>query len=184
MAVTDLTTLANVKAYLGLAGASDDALITRMITGLSGVAEAWMGRPILSFAYNELRNGSGSRRLAMTNYPVTSVTELLINTLAIPAAPDAVSPGYRFDERFLYLNGYRFCHGMANVNVAYVAGYATVPPELEQAVIELIAAKYRERERIGHQSKSLAGEATTFIVKDLPDAVKSVFMNYKKVVPL
>ena len=73
-----------------------------------------------------------------------------------------MSPGYRFDERFLYLTGYCFWPGVANVNVAYVAGYATVPPELEQAVIELIAAKYRERERIGHQSKSLAGEATTF----------------------
>lgn len=184
MAANDLTSLDNVKAYLGLGTANDDALLARLVTSVSTYVQAWMGREILSAGYSEIRNGSGSQILAFGNYPVTAVTSLVIDNLAVPPATDTFSPGYTFNGRFLYLNGYLFRKGRVNVSVAYTAGYAAVPPELEQAVIELIALRYRERDRVGHQSKSLGGETVSFIVKDFPDSVRTILTNYRKVVPL
>jgi uncharacterized phiE125 gp8 family phage protein len=183
MAAYDLTGLDNVKAYLGLATSNDDVLLARLITAISGYAQQWMGRAILSSTYNEVRNGSGSRLMAFANYPVTAVSSLKVDTNVIQPAADVVSPGYRFDGRLLYVNGGCFNKGIANVEVSYTAGYATVPAELEQAVIELVAMRYRERDRIGHQSKSLGGETVSFIVKDFPDSVRTILTNYKKVVP-
>ena len=183
MAANDLTSLDNIKAYLGLATGNDDALLARMVTSVSTYVQQWMGRQILNAAYTETRSGTGSQIMALHHYPVTAVTSLVVDNVIIPAAADSFSPGYSFDGRFLYLNGYLFRKGRTNVVVGYVAGYASVPPELEQAAIELIAMRYRERDRVGHQSKSLGGETVSFIVKDFPDSVRTILTNYKQVVP-
>jgi hypothetical protein len=172
-----------VKTYLGLLTANDDAYLTRLVTSASSYVQSWMGRQILSTAYAETRNGTGSQILAFANYPVTAVSSLAVDNTLIPAASSSFSPGYSFDSRFLYLNGYLFRKGNANVTLAYTAGFAAVPPELEQAVIELIALRYRERDRVGYQSKSLGGETVSFIVKDFPDSVRTILANYRKVVP-
>jgi hypothetical protein len=182
--MSDLTTLANVKAWLAITQNGDDALIARLVTSYSAYIQQWMNRTIASQSYTEKRNGHGGYALALVNYPVTAVSSLLIDNNAIPLAANSTQSGYMFDDKFIYLNGYRFTPGRQNVQVAYTAGYAQTPPELEQAVIELIALRYKERDRIGHSSKAIGGETVSFIIKDLPDSVRTILENYKKVVPV
>ena len=81
------------------------------------------------------------------------------------------TPGYIFTDIMLVLIGYGFNRGMANVMVSYTAGFATVPLEIEQACIELIAFRYREAQRVGMSSKGMLGETTSFIVRDVPPSV-------------
>jgi hypothetical protein len=50
MAASDLATLADVKTWLAGSsgiGSSDDALISRLITDVSGAITAYLGRPSL-----------------------------------------------------------------------------------------------------------------------------------------
>jgi hypothetical protein len=71
--------------------------------------------------------------------------------------------------------------GASNVYLEYVAGYDPIPSEIEQACIDLVSLRYRERDRIGLTSKSLAGESITFNTREFSDAVGSTLVQYKRV---
>lgn len=185
MATGDLTTLANVKAYLSppLTTTADDALLTRLVTAASQFIQTWLGRTIAETAYSETRNGVGGTRLFLRHRPVVSVSSVTVDGVAIAPASGPGQPGYLFDDNSVYLAGYAFTRGAQNVTVAYTAGYAATPPELEQACIALVALRYKERDRIGQVSKNLAGEVVSFTQKDMPADVQTLLDQYRSVVP-
>ena len=142
MAASDLAALADVKTWLSGSsgiGASDDALLTRLITDVSGAIAAYLGRPALTpRAYIERRDGDGKRRLYLRRYPVLAVSSLLIDNCAVAAAPlpaagapssrgylleawDGLPPG-RPQALDLFEDIFR--PGRQNVTVSYSAGYA------------------------------------------------------------
>ena len=187
MATGDLTTLANVKAYLSppLTATADDALLARLITASSQFIQSWLNRIIAVASYSDTRSGSGGMRLFLRNRPVLSVTSVTIDGAAIPASgPTPNAAGYLFDDSSVYLIGYWFTKGVQNVIVQYSAGYAATPPEIEQACIALTALRYKERDRIGQASKSVAGEVISFQQKDMPADVATLLDQYRNVVPL
>lgn len=117
------------------------------------------------------------------NYPVKQIDFLKIDGVAIPPSSSG-SNGYVYDAYSFMLIGYTFTRGYQNVELSYQAGYDSIPNEIEQACIELIALRYKERERIGMVSKSIAGETVMFSQKDMSDAIQTTLSNYKKVIPL
>ena len=179
---SDLTTLANVKSWLNVSSSMDDALLSRLITAVSNNIQQWLNRQIASQSYNETRDGNGKTRMVFYDYPVTAVASVMVDDNQIPLSTDINTPGYWFNERELMLRDYEFCRGEGNVSIQYTAGYATTPPELEQACIEVIALRYSERSRIGHQSKSLQGETVSFTIVDYPKPALAMMQNYKKVI--
>lgn len=72
----------------------------------------------------------------------------------------------------------------ADASRAVTITYSYTPFEIEQAVIELIGLRYREKERIGQVSKSIGGEVVVFSQKDFSDDIRTLLQNYKKVVQL
>jgi hypothetical protein len=184
--MADLTTLANAKQWLNVQTASDDALITRLISAASDYIQTWLNRVFAIAAYTEGRNGYDTDGMAVKNYPITTVTSVLVDGISIPAATGATDSGYVVNEprTMIYLRGYRFTRGRMNVTLNYSAGFALVPNEIEQACIELVGLRYKDRERIGITGKSMAGESITFSQKDFSDAIQTTLTNYKKVVLL
>lgn len=182
--MADLTTLENTKAWLGIQTTDDDALLTRLIASASEFIQTWLNRSFASQAYNEVRDGTGGCRMVFADYPVTSVQGVVVDGRPIPASTDFGTPGYRFDANRIILTGYVFSRGIGNVQLAYTGGFTETPKEIEQACIELVSLRFKERDRIGHQSKTLGSETVSFIVKDMPDAVQTILNNYRKVVPL
>ncbi len=182
MAAGDLTTLANVKGWFSppLTTSGDDVLLARLITAASQFIQTWLNRQIASQSYTETRDGDGGCKLAFANVPVTAVASLSIDGLAVPPAPSPLAAGFAFSPTMLYLQGYCFTPGVQNVVVAYTAGYAATPPELEQACIELVALRYKERDRIGHVSKGVSGETVTFAQKDMPPDVATLLNQYRR----
>jgi len=191
MAFGDLTTLSDVKAWLQAGAApfpaTDDALLTRLITTASGYIETWLHRPVLSADWLEIRDGTGGQRLTFANIPVTAVLSLTIDGLTIPPAPPdgGFGPGYIFTATELALRGFVFTRRPQNVIVTYTAGYATVPPDLAQACVELVCQRYKERSRIGEVAKSRGtSETVTFSQKDIGDDVKTILMQYRAAAPV
>jgi hypothetical protein len=192
----DLCALADVTAWLQTGQnpfpATDDPLLSRLITAASRFIESWLGRQILAADWLEVRDGSGGERLAFANVPVSAVLSLSIDGLAIPAAPPpesagggGFSAGYVFTPTELALRGYVFTRRAQNVVVTYTAGYASVPPDIGQACIELVAQRYRERTRIGEASKALmSGETVAFSQKDMSDDVRTLLAEYRAVAPV
>lgn len=143
MAASDLATLADVKTWLSGSsgiGTSDDALLARLITDISGAIAAHLGRASLTpHAFTDRLDGNGKTRLFLRRYPVLAVSSLVIGHHSIPAAPapgadeppcqngyllepwDGLPPGRL---QALDVFGTRFHQGRQNVVVAYSAGYA------------------------------------------------------------
>ncbi|WP_175683843.1 phage head-tail connector protein [Burkholderia cenocepacia] len=200
MATGDLTTLANAKQWVlvNTAVTGDDAMLTRLITAASQFVQTYLNRTIVSTAYNERYTGSGSNTLALPNYPISAVSSVAIRGVPIAASPDGVQVGYTFDDRFLYLIGNvgfsRFPNGAdgqfpkwppLGVQVSYTAGFASTPPDIEQAVLELIGLKYAgDRTHFGQVSKTVNGEVVSFSMADMPASVRTLLNNYRKVVPV
>jgi hypothetical protein len=182
MAAGDLTTLDNVKSWLSppLTTTADDTLLTGLITATSQFIQTWLNRQIATTAYVETRDGNGGERMAFANSPVTAVSSVTIDGLAIAPASDAVTRGYVFSPTMLYLQGWRFTPGFQNVVVSYNAGYESTPPEIAQACVELVCLRYKERDRIGQVSKNLAGEVVAFTQKDMPADVQTLIDQYRR----
>jgi hypothetical protein len=181
--MSDLTTLQNVKAWLNITGNSDDALLTRLNTAVSGAVIAYLSRDILRLSYSQTFNGHGGDRWMFPQFPVVAVSSLSIDGVSIAASSSVGASGFVFDEETLYLRGYRFCKGVQNIIVAYTAGYTTTPVEIEQACIDWIALLYKGRDRIGQTSKVMAGEQVNYITGPMPKACELILQQWRNVVP-
>ena len=191
MGFGDLTTLADVKSWLQTGQstfpATDDALLTRLITAASQFIQSWLNRQIASGDWQEIRDGTGGQRLAFANIPVSAVLSLSIDGLDIPPAPGdgGFGAGYVFTPTELALRGYAFTRRAQNVFVTYTAGFAATPPDIAQAAIELVCQRYRERTRIGEVSRALGGsETVTFSQQDMSADVKLLLSQYRVVAPV
>jgi Phage gp6-like head-tail connector protein len=188
MAANDLTTLADVKQYANVTTATDDALLTRMITAASAFIQIYINRTFMQQSYTDVIDGFGGKQVQTQNYPIQSVSSVTVDGLVIPAAPAAALrvsgwQGYVFDNFQISLQGYCFTNGFQNIVIAYTAGYAVIPFDIAQACIEMISLRYKERDRIGFVSKSIGGEMVTFSVKDMPASTATLLLQYRRVAP-
>ena len=191
MAFGDLTTLADVKAWLQTGQDAfpdtDDALLGRLITAASQFIQSWLGRQIAPADWQEVRDGTGGQRLTLANSPVTAVLSLSVDGIAIPPAPEGggYGAGYVFSATELALRGFVFTRRAQNVVVSDTAGYPITPSDIAQAAIELVAMRYLERTHIGEVSRALGGaETVSYSTQDMSDYVKLALSQYRVVAPV
>jgi uncharacterized phiE125 gp8 family phage protein len=185
VATGDLTDLDIVKAWLGVTGTSSDDLLAALITAVSAFIPAYLGRQVLAASYVETYRGNGQCELLLRNFPITAVASVAFagQTVTTAADPVALTSGFLFDDRLLRLVGYSFPIGLPVV-VSYAAGYATTPPDIGQAALELVGEAFRRRERIGLASKSLGGqEVVAFSLKDMNDTIRALLASYQVLAP-
>lgn len=182
--MADLTTLAAVKQWLNVTATTDDALLASLVSGVSAWVQSWLSRQILSASYSDTLNGNGKDLVFLKNAPITAVASVSVDAVAIPVRTAIGQSGYYFDDDAVYLDGYSFTKNRQNVIVAYTAGYAAVPLDLELATKKLVGMSYKEKDRIGQSSVGLAGSQTNFIITDLPKDVQSILWQYRRVVPV
>ncbi len=204
----DLCVLADVKEYLNIKTVTDDAFLQRLITSCSSRIGQYLQRTIGSGAtVTEVRNGSGTSQMFLTRWPVTAVTSVTVNNVAIQAASPQGSAGYVIQvwdgvtvpikEPVLMLTGGYgiwqgqygpggygcFPVGNANVTIVYTAGFATVPPDISQACIELVGQTYKQKDRLAQNTVNQATQSVSFITALLP-SVKEALNPYRRVTPL
>lgn len=68
-----LTSLVNLKSYLGISVSTDDTILEKSIDRASDIAERYMGRKILARVYVEWRDTFGVNRLRLYQYPATII---------------------------------------------------------------------------------------------------------------
>jgi hypothetical protein len=179
-----IATLSECKAYLGLGtnATLDDALITSIGDAVLDFMQTYTGRKILQDTYTETLNGRGESGIPVKNTPITGISSLLIDGLAIQSASNSYSYGYAFDDFFVYLRGYKFSRGQQNIQITYTGGYNPVPNDWKQAHIEFVAYKYKQKDRIGVTNITTGGITTTAYIKsDVPPEVQIVMDRYRTV---
>lgn len=173
----DLTTVQAVKDWLKLKADDDDALLQRLVTAQSILITDWLSQPIKSATVTEVYDGTGTPNLVLRAFPVTAVSAVSIAGVAL--TPTA----WTSDDIGVHLVTDYFDKGAGNVSVTYTAGYATVTPSIEQACIELVCFRYKERDRIGISTQALAQGNNTYSLKDFPEQVLTLLKQYKRVTP-
>lgn len=173
-----LTSLDKVKEWLKLqTTAADDELIQRLIDSASAFIERWLGYNILRHEVIDWFDGKGKNEIVLTNPHILSINSIFIDDRII--APDQ----YRQADWWIILKNECFPRGRRNVCIAYDVGFDTVPADIENVVIDLVGLAYSEQDRIGFQSKSLAGETVSFFTGALSDRSKIALEHYKRVIP-
>lgn len=182
--VAALTTLANVKSWGSIENPTDDALLTRLIEAASAYIATWCSREFGVADATEEHDGHGRSSITTFGYPILSVSSVQIDGVEVPASAGYGSIGYLFDEVSIMLRGRTYSRGQRNVRLAYRYGYQTVPADLEQACVEMVLSRYRERQRVGMQSQAMHGETVSFDPARLSVWARTVLQQYKRVVPL
>lgn len=183
--MASFVTLNEVKLWLSIdsANTNNDTLLTSLISSASSWVENWVNRTLSSATYSERYNGTGNYSMMVKNYPITAISSMTVNGVAVSAS-DGISVGYLFDNNTIIMIGNKISKGIQNVTVSYTAGYTTIPQDIKQVVIELVGYKFKEMTRIGLESKTISGEVTTFSLKDLKEHNKNLLNNYNKVIPV
>lgn len=184
----DLTTLAAVKLYLSLepSDTSADPELEALITAASRFAMTFCSRTFIESTYTKNFNGTGGSFMMLGESPVTAVSSVSVDGVAVPASPSPREGGFVFDDETLYLRGcYRLTRGAQNVAVTFTAGYASnaIPQDLAQAIIELVALKFRRRTNIDVSSRGIAGETISYITADMSRPVRKVLDLYQRAYP-
>lgn len=179
---TPFASVTQVKDYLGLRSGDDDNLLSRLCLAATDWMQTYLNRDIASVAYaSELRDGTGTQSLMLANSPITAVSSVFINGTALDPSK------FIFDNYLLIrTDGSVFTRGLRNISVSYTAGFIVVPDDIVQACVELVAWRYKEKERVGQSTVSFAssGQNVTYQTSDVPADVKTTLNNYRKVVPV
>ena len=140
MAANDLCRLADVKAWLGRTDTNSDAVLTALIARASRQILSFLQRSvILPHTVTEIRDGNGGRFLMLRQWPVFSVTSLVVAGQTVPPSQpvgtmpgpgwvlepwDGAPPG-RAQEIVLhdYWFGYPGTGNTQNTQIVYRAGY-------------------------------------------------------------
>ncbi|MFN3467765.1 MAG: phage head-tail connector protein [Candidatus Brocadiales bacterium] len=168
-----LTTPTTVKEYLGLTGTGEDSLLNRLIDWSTDFVHSYCGRIFPQGTYDEYVDGDGTDTLLSHQFPIISVNSLEVDGVV----KDSASFLLYAPLGIIRLKSGAFPRGKKNVRLQYTAGYATIPKDLEQASIELVALKYydRGRERLGIEGK----EGISFVTQ-LPAEIRQVLDLYKR----
>jgi len=124
--MSSLSTLAAVKAFLGITSNGQDTLIPQLITRESALVEQWTGRVFSRVTNSSKRlNGNGSQRMTLPDTPILSVSALSLGATPVAESADGIAAGFTFDDTTLYLIGSSFPNGNQNVTCSWTAGYKT-----------------------------------------------------------
>src|SRR5437016_13583458 len=92
---SDLITLKALKAWNNLTATTDDETLGMLISQVSRSTMSYINRnTILPRAYTEVLDGNGKGGLMLKSWPVQSITSLIIDGQAIPAAKTFSDSGY------------------------------------------------------------------------------------------
>jgi hypothetical protein len=170
----DLTTLQAVKDWLGLKNDVHDSMLQRLITSESMAIERYLGRPVLPETRTDMITGYGTIIIMAPASPIQSIEKAIVDGAEVKTDHDRLSV-WRADNRPWPQR--------ARIQLTYTAGYDSIPSDIEQACIELVALRYKERDRIGKTSDSIAGETTSYVTRAMPLSAETRLAPYRRVAP-
>jgi hypothetical protein len=170
--MAELTTLADVKGWLGVTTSAMDATLTRLIEAAEARIRGICGSrdSFLTATFVETFDGDAAQIIRLKNGPITSITSIVADGVTISSDLYSFNAsrgvvGFTHPARSTYwstampsgllvtgrsFNSPSFGNGFNTVTVTYVAGYANqaaVPADLQQAAVELAGLYFQAMER-------------------------------------
>lgn len=191
-----IITAAQAKAYLPqVTGTTDDTLIDTLITRADAVIARWLGWPaataggvptIEDVTYTLYVDGSGETDLYLPVRPVVSITSVYDDPARLyPASSEVASGDYTADlDAGLLTCDSDGTHGAWSsgrraIKITAVAGYATIPADIQHAACLLVKHWWRLRLEAGRESVSDVAGSVTVTAETIPESVRQILWPYR-----
>lgn len=153
-----IITAADLREYAGLSDTVNVDLINDLIDQVDRMFSTFTGRKLAADDYSydpdsvdydqdrSVLDGNDSVEMLLPEWPVNSISALLVDDSEITARETKTGYGYTILKEIgqVRLSGYKFTEGYSNIEVSYNAGYSTIPPDIQQAALKQAAWWYRE----------------------------------------
>jgi hypothetical protein len=170
-----LTTTDDVKEQIKIVGNDDDALLDRLVLVADSMIENALGRKVKTDTYTLFVDGSGKRILWLPQGPLTSITsvsDVTYNPVTGTPTPTAIDVGQYFAGGLeadghiglSWIEGYAFSwiRGQRNYKVIVDAGFTTVPNDITQLAIDVVAWHFNQRKAGGLSSRDIGAGAVIY----------------------
>ena len=202
-----LTTVVRAQYHQAFSGVSTQ-LVTNLLTAASAAIEAYIGSPIEQATYSasnkDLYFGNDLGFLILRHVPVTTFTSVVITdfdgtdeTITSAVGDFKIDTGGSDTQGILAFgpnnaSGFALfpCADFRNIQVNYVAGYATIPDAIQEACIQVAAnmygatasvnpglTEYRMGEYMERRNLSSTGKPAV-----VDDMVKAMIDKYRRIV--
>lgn len=166
--------LAQAKLHCRIDGNDEDALVEGLIAAATEHVELYTGRAIVSQTWEAVYDAF-SDAMVLPKGPVTAITSVKYFDTA-GAEQTVTDTNYRLDSAsdpqwLVRAADYTWpdvSDGVNNVVIRFVAGYATVPEALKQAILLLVGQWYDNR-----------SAATDKPLIAMPNAVEALLTNHR-----
>ena len=172
-----LTTVTEVKDFLGIVVATWDELFCHLINAASSFVEKSTDRRLVAWDWdlydashreNCWYDGNDFEKLLLRQYPINSVVTISISGDIIGAADGDDyygSTGYLiYNRQGILFYGSGWTSGVQNVRASYNAGYAAGTPEreeLRQLAIVLVAVVFQKKDKLAFKSERIGNYSYT-----------------------
>lgn len=182
-----LITLALAKEELDIPALTtdEDTRIQKFIDAASGYIEGQCNRVFAQATYtNERYDGNDTRYLLLRQFPVTSVTSIYLDDdWNFGAGTEILSAKRQIYRDCLVVRQcgtFQYTNALA-VKVTYVAGFAAIPTDIQQACLDMVVWLYAKRNdrRSGLTAKSKLGENAAYEA-EVPPSVLAMIEKHRR----
>lgn len=161
-----------------------DNVIDTLINSVSSNFESYCDRKFLTRTYTEYYNGKGHSVFYPNQYPVTDIIELYDDSTWEWGSGTLISgTNYRIaDENSIVFKStaYSLSEGIQNIKLTYVAGYETIPYELETACINEVLRALERIPELALFEKRSNEYLIKYVVSPYLEDTKLVLDKYKR----
>ena len=174
-----LTTLSNIKTELEITSTDYDDILSQLIDNVSQTIATITDRVLEASYLDEYYDGNGSRELLLNEYPINSITSIIVSDTAL------TSNDYEYySESGLVILDNAVSEGYRKIRVQYNAGYTSIPDDLEFLARRLVIEAFKAKDNPGIKSERVGNWSVTFSKSLLFDnpMYSNILDKYKRVV--
>jgi len=173
---------------------NEDDKLERIASETEAEIKESLNRDLETATYTEKYDGTGTDKLVLNQFPITSITSVKVydgldsNNAEVwdtwVQGTDYERFVYSEEDTALFVGGTTFPEGTQNIEVVYVAGYAStaIPKDIERACKQLFTLNWNEQEgrrTIGLSSVGVGAEKTVAIDLEARDKILKRIEKYK-----
>lgn len=181
-------------ARISQSDVNEDEKLQRIVDETEAEVKEFLNRDLETATYTEKYDGTGEDKITLKQFPIASITSVKIydglDSLNAEVWDTWVQGSdyerfvYSDEDTALYVGGTVFPKGNQNIEIVYVAGYAStaIPKDIGRACKQLFTLNFNEQEgrrTIGLESVGVGAEKSVAIDLNAHDKILKRIEKYK-----
>lgn len=179
-----LYTVDELKVSLGITNTAQDALLFGLIKSASDYIANAIDRKLDFSSYTEtFYLDCPQDNLLLKQYPVVSITGVLIDGVTLPSSSQGVTTWYFTEDGSINrIDGFKFPIKPIPITVTYKAGYRVMPEDIRAAVKKVATGEYTFRKKAGVLAETIGNYRVVFLKEGIysDPYIKDVITRYKR----